>query len=146
MSRICNVDLSSISIVTSNFLVMWTQPPDALRTTCLVGVSGVWPMVFYSLYELRVLSEALYICNQTVAIQFYWCIFSDLFCIKEKGCHQTVCMCFLLFLFLFLFFILLSVFVLWSLVHYFVFYFVYRWEAESFFMSLLFAGLRFTNC
>ena len=47
--------------------VMWTQPPNALRTMFLVWCR---PMVFYSLCKMRVTSEAMSICNWSGRLVF----------------------------------------------------------------------------
>ena len=57
--------LSSILITAGNSPVIWTQSSEMLHTTCLVDVSGGWPMVFHSLCEMRVMSEAVFTCKQT---------------------------------------------------------------------------------
>ena len=127
LSQICyiNAVLSSISFVAGNFPVMWTQSSDALHATCLVGICGGWPMVFHSFCEMSVMFKVVFICNQTEWPFSFTNIFLVWLGLGEKGYHQTVSMCFSL----------LSVFVMWLLMC----YFVLQWGAESLFISLQFA-------
>ena len=57
--------LTSILIIASNSPVIWTQSLEALHTTCLIDVSGGWPMVFHSFWEMMVMSEGVSICKRT---------------------------------------------------------------------------------
>ena len=57
--------LSSNPIIADNSPVIWTESLEALHATCLVDVSGCWPMIFQSLCEIRIMSEAVSICKRT---------------------------------------------------------------------------------
>ena len=55
--------LSLTLIIAGNSPVIWTQSPVVLHTKCLVDISGGWPMIFHSLYEIRVITKAVSICK-----------------------------------------------------------------------------------
>ena len=87
--------LSSISIVAGNPPVMGITSLYALRAICLRGVRGVWLMIFHCLCEMRVMSEAMSICNWTERpFSFTDTYFRFDLVFGKKDCHQTVCMFF----------------------------------------------------
>ena len=119
--------LSSILITAGNSPVIWTQSLEALRATCLVDVSGGWPMVFYSLCEMSIIPEAVSICKRTEWLfsfsdTYFW---FDFELRRKVATRRFVCVCYFF----------QSAFVMWSLVC----CFMRRWGAESYFVSLLVA-------
>ena len=65
MYMIPDAVFSSILIVIGSSPVIWTQSPEVLRATCLVDVSWCLLVLFHSFWEIRVMSDAVSICNRT---------------------------------------------------------------------------------
>ena len=65
MYMIPDAVFSSILIVAGSSPVILTQSPEVLRATCFVNVSWGFPILFHRFWELRVISDAVSICNRT---------------------------------------------------------------------------------